>query len=101
MTAPRPATPRICATALRNRATPAGLDPARAALWHVAHNDWESAHEAAQSGTDQAADWVHAHLHRVEGDLENARYWYARANKPIASGPLDAEWTAIADALKP
>lgn len=89
----------MTAATLRARPTPAGLDPARTALWHIAHNDWDRAHEAAQSGTTPDADWVHAHLHRVEGDLENARYWYSRAKKPVASGPLDAEWAVIADNL--
>ena len=83
------------------RDTPAPpQDLARAALWHVAHDDWTRAHEAAQAdetGTDAA--WVHAHLHRVEGDEENARYWYERAGKPPATGPLDAEWEEIAAAL--
>lgn len=75
-------------------------DPARAALWHVARNDWAAAHEAAQSDeTSPEAAWVHAHLHRVEGDEENARYWYDRAGKPPATCPLDAEWEQIAAAL--
>ena len=86
---------------LRTRPTPAGLDHAQTALWHAAHDDWDRAHEAAQSGTTPSADWVHAHLHRVEGDLENARYWYGRAGKPVATSPLDAEWAAIAEALDP
>ena len=85
--------------ALRALPSPAGLDIARTALWHAAHDDWDRAHEAAQSGTDQAADWVHAYLHRVEGDLDNARYWYARAGKPAYHGPLEAEWDAIATQL--
>jgi hypothetical protein len=89
------------AAALRTRLTPVGLDPARSALWHAAHDDWDNAHEAAQADTTPAADWVHAHLHRVEGDLENARYWYSRAGKPMATGPLDLEWAAIAEALEP
>jgi hypothetical protein len=45
------------------------------------------------------AAWVHAYLHRVEGDLDNAGYWYRQARRPAASGPLPAEWDAIADAL--
>ena len=84
---------------LRARPSSEGLDPARAALWWAARDDWDRAHEAAQSGTTREADWVHAYLHRVEGDLENARYWYDRAGKPEATGPLEAEWDAIAGAL--
>jgi len=46
-----------------------------------------------------AAAWVHAYLHRKEGDLDNARYWYRKAKQPEATGALDEEWAAIADAL--
>ena len=91
--------PSIRALALRERPDAAGLDPARTALWHAARDDWDRAHTAAQSGTTSDADWVHAYLHRVEGDLDNARYWYARAGKPVETGPLEAEWAAIAGAL--
>ena len=45
------------------------------------------------------AAWVHAYLHRVEGDLGNAHYWYAQAGRPPARGDLDAEWAAMVDAL--
>ena len=69
------------------------------ALWWAAHSDWKHAHEAAQAGEGAPAAWVHAYLHRVEGDLENASYWYGRAGKSIATGPLDDEWQAIAAAL--
>ncbi|MBV8914988.1 MAG: hypothetical protein JOZ05_18355, partial [Acetobacteraceae bacterium] len=68
-------------------------------LWWAARGDWDRAHACAQEDEGGPADWVHAYLHRVEGDLGNARYWYAQAGKPEATGPLDAEWTAIAGAL--
>lgn len=74
-------------------------EPARAALWHAARDDWEAAHAAAQSDGGREAAWVHAYLHRVEGDLPNARYWYGVAGRPVATGPLEAEWEAIASAL--
>lgn len=86
-------------TALRDLASAEGLDAAHAALWWAARGEWDRAHEAAQSGIWMEADWVHAYLHRVEGDPENARYWYGRAGKAEATGPLDAEWEAIARAL--
>lgn len=85
-------------TALRDLAE-APADAPRAALWWAAKNDWDKAHEAAQSDDSSNAAWVHAHLHRIEGDLPNARYWYSRAGRPEATGALDAEWQAIADAL--
>ncbi len=85
---------------LRNSTTP----PAQAggpltALWHVAKGDWHKAHEIVQADDGAEAAWVHAHLHRVEGDPSNAGYWYARAGKPRAENPLDEEWDAIAAAL--
>jgi hypothetical protein len=78
---------------------PAGLAPALAALWWQAKDDWERAHALVmdQSGKDCA--WVHAYLHRVEGDLGNARYWYGQAGKVPPTARLAAEWDRIADAL--
>jgi hypothetical protein len=52
-----------------------------------------------QEQDDAAGAWVHAYLHRKEGDAANAGYWYRRAGKPVATGPLEAEWQAIAEAL--
>ncbi len=83
-------------------APPAGLGLAQRALWWSRRKEWDRAHACVQQDEgDPACDWVHAHLHRVEGDAENAAYWYRRAGKPVATGPLDAEWTAIATALMP
>jgi len=84
---------------LTGAAPPDGLSQALQALWHDANGDWERAHECAQAQDDAAGAWVHAYLHRVEGDLSNARYWYKRADKPAADGPLPDEWQAIAEAL--
>ena len=69
------------------------------ALWHDATGDWEQAHQVAQDVETADGSWVHAYLHRKEGDLGNAGYWYRRAGKPIATGPLEDEWRAIAAAL--
>jgi hypothetical protein len=74
-------------------------DAPRAALWWAARNEWVRAHEVAQADHGRDAAWVHAYLHRVEGDLPNARYWYGRAGRPVETGPLDKEWMAIASAL--
>ncbi len=84
---------------LDEAAPPAGLAPAVLALWWQGKGDWQAAHRHAQAAGDPAGDWVHAHLHRVEGDLDNAGYWYRRAGQPVADGPLDAEWAAISEAL--
>jgi hypothetical protein len=80
-------------------APPAGLAPALEALWFEAKGDWKRAHTLAQADEGGAGDWVHAYLHRKEGDASNAAYWYRRAGRPIASGPAEAEWTAIVAAL--
>ena len=70
-----------------------------AALWWAARGEWERAHEAAQADAGREAAWVHAYLHRVEGDEENAAYWYGRAGRPVARGGLDEEGGEIAEAL--
>jgi len=66
------------------------------ALWHDARGDWEKAHALAQDVDDASGAWVHAYLHRKEGDLGNAGYWYRRANQPIATDSLESEWDRIA-----
>ena len=70
-----------------------------AALWHDSRNEWDRAHAAVQDDDSPAAAWVHAYLHRKEGDLSNARYWYARAGKREFTGPLDDEWASLVQAL--
>lgn len=86
----------------RDAAPPAGLGLALQGLWHDAHGDWESAHAAVQKNEqDRDCAWVHAYLHRKEGDVGNAGYWYSRAGrKKVAAGiTLEAEWAEIARAL--
>ena len=78
---------------------PQGLSRALQALWREAHGDWHQAHKLAQAQDDAAGAWVHAYLHRVEGDLSNAKHWYRRADKPECRTELKAEWRVIADAL--
>src|SRR5215470_16318893 len=75
---------------------PAGLSPALTALWWDAKDDWDKAHKIVMDDSGADCAWVHAYLHRGEGDLENARYWYGQAGRPVASGSLPAEWAAIA-----
>jgi hypothetical protein len=70
-----------------------------AALWWAKNGDWDKAHRIVQDETGFDAAWVHAYLHRAEGDLGNAGYWYPQARKPAATGELDAEWAAMVDAL--
>jgi hypothetical protein len=78
---------------------PAGLSLAAQALWWDAKGDWDKAHQCAQAQDDPAGALVHAYLHRKEGDASNAGYWYRRAGKAPAAGPLEAEWEVIAGAL--
>jgi len=84
---------------LSNASPEAGLSPPLAALWWAAKGDWDAAHKIVQDESDANSAWVHAYLHRVEGDLANAGYWYRKAGKPVAKDSLDAEWQAIVSAL--
>ncbi len=84
---------------LVNEKPDAGLSPPLAALWWAAKGDWDAAHKIVQDESDANSAWVHAYLHRVEGDLANAGYWYRQAGKPVAKDSLDAEWQAIMSAL--
>jgi hypothetical protein len=78
---------------------PPELGRALQALWWDAKGDWDKAHQCAQEVEDDAGSWVHAYLHRKEGDASNAGYWYRRAGQPHAKTTLEAEWEAIARAL--
>jgi hypothetical protein len=70
-----------------------------AGLWWAAKGDWDRAHKIVQDEDSRDAAWVHAHLHRVEGDLGNAGYWYRQAGQPTARDSLQAEWERIAATL--
>jgi hypothetical protein len=65
------------------------------ALWHAGHDNWRQAHEIAQADDAREAAWVHAYLHRVEGDAFNANYWYRRAHRPAPTTDLPTEWEEI------
>jgi hypothetical protein len=80
-------------------APPAAANSAIQALWWDAKGDWAKAHACAQAQADTTGAWVHAYLHRKEGDQSNAGYWYRRAGKSPATVSLDQEWDAIAAAL--
>jgi hypothetical protein len=84
---------------LRLAAPPAGIPPLLEALWHERRGDWDRAHQIAQDISTPDGSWVHAYLHRREGDDPNAAYWYRQAGKPVAHGSLDEEWRAIVSAL--
>ena len=84
---------------LKSRTPPPDLVPAVAALWWAKKGDWHEAHTIVMNLDGHDAAWVHAYLHRVEGDAGNAAYWYGQAKKPVASGALAAEWQAITGVL--
>jgi hypothetical protein len=70
-----------------------------AALWHDARDDWNRAHQITQDIENEDAAWVHAYLHRKEGDVANAAYWYRRAGRPVSGTSLEGEWAEIVASL--
>ena len=78
-------------------APPADVGPALQALWWVRRGDWDRAHQCVQQHEGEPdCDWVHAHLHRQEGDMSNASGWYRRAGKPVSDLSLEDEWSVLA-----
>lgn len=84
---------------LARRADADGLGPLAAALWWDAQGDWDQAHRCAQSVASSDGAWVHAYLHRKEGDLPNADYWYRQAGRRRPAITLDEEWAELVRAL--
>jgi hypothetical protein len=84
---------------LHHAAPPAGLPPLLVALWWDGKGQWSRAHEIAQDDDSSNAAWVHAYLHRKEGDTGNAEYWYRRAQRSPSTLPLEEEWKEIVTAL--
>lgn len=84
---------------LAGSAPPAGLSPLLEALWWDGKGDWDQSHDLAQEVGTTDGSWVHAYLHRKEGDRGNAAYWYARAGRSMPGGTLEAEWELISSAL--
>jgi hypothetical protein len=78
---------------------PREFSPALAALWWDAKGNWNRAHDSAQQDEGPAGAWVHAYLHRKEGDSSNAGYWYQRAGKASPQRSLEEEWLDITEAL--
>lgn len=76
-------------------ASSGAFEGALLALWWDAKGDWAKAHEIAQDVDGADGAWVHAYLHRKEGDVGNAAYWYRRAGRRVAAGDLRVEWEGI------
>lgn len=69
------------------------------ALWYDKRDDWQRAHELVQDDPSREAAHIHAYLHRKEGDLGNARYWYRTARVDESKAPLDVEWSSLVASL--
>lgn len=80
---------------LEETAPPPNISPHLQALWWDKKGQWQRAHELIQDLSDRLASAIHAYLHRQEGDLWNARYWYARAGQEEVTSTLDTEWTDL------
>ena len=78
---------------------PPTQDLALQALWREARGEWDAAHDLTNQADGRDCAWVHAYLHRVEGDLPNADYWYARAGQERPAGGTDEEWSSIVSTL--
>jgi len=92
-------TPEAFKHSLAKDRPPVSGASALASLWWLKKGDWERAHAIVMDDDGRDAAWVHAHLHRVEDDQSNARYWYQKARKPVAVGALEDEWDAIVATL--
>jgi len=91
----------LARSALPGSEPPAQLDAIARTLWFAKAGRWDDAHDLCQDLPDPAGAWIHAWLHREEGDLSNAAYWYARARRPVPAKHLSLadEWDQIARAL--
>jgi hypothetical protein len=92
-------TPAAFKRSLSGKKPPNGLSAALTALWWAGKDAWDKAHGIVMNEESADCAWVHAYLHRVEGDRDNARYWYRQARRTPATGELASEWAAIAAAL--
>lgn len=86
-------------TTLKENQPPQFLSGVLKALWYDAKGDWDAAHNVAQDIHNAEGSWIHAYLHRKEGDEGNASYWYHRAGKPFCRRALKDEWEDIVTAL--
>jgi hypothetical protein len=84
---------------LTQSSPPSDLNPLLKAMWYDGKEDWESAHDLAQEVNTNDGSWVHAYLHRKEGDNGNASYWYHRANRKMPACSLKEEWEMISKEL--
>ena len=93
------ASPESFRATLADAEPPRGLSAPLRALWHLEKGEWEAAHALVQDDASRAGAWVHAHVHRIEGGLWNARYWYGQAGQKAGEGDIAAERATILAAL--
>lgn len=84
---------------LLNDIAPTGISGYLRSLWYDAKGDWDKAHHIIQDMEDKTAAWIHAYLHRKEGDIANADYWYHRAGRKRPTGNLEEEWELLVKEL--
>ena len=84
---------------LSSERPPQGISQVLEALWHDGKGEWDRAHALVQAAGGRNGAWVHAYLHRKEGDLSNAGYWYGRAGHRQPFGSLETEWDELVRAL--
>ena len=84
---------------LKESHPPAQYSETLQSLWHAKKENWDRAHQIVQDLSSREAAWVHAYLHRVEGDISNADYWYSRSGHSRSKLTLDEEWMEIVKAL--
>ena len=92
-------TPAEFQTSLTAKTAPRGVAPALAALWWARKGEWDKAHKIVMDENGRDAAWVHAYLHRKEGDMRNAGGWYSRAGREPAAVSLDEEWLGLAEEM--
>lgn len=84
---------------LHSESPPENINEELKALWYDWNGNWEKAHKIVQNLPSKNAAWVHAYLHRKEGDEANANYWYRRANKEHSKLTIKNEWEEIVNFL--
>jgi hypothetical protein len=84
-------------SSLIGSSAPKGLSVELESLWYDGKGDWNKSHEVIQDVNSKNAAWIHAYLHRKEGDLGNAQYWYSRAAKAMPGASLEDEWKALVE----
>lgn len=84
---------------IRNPIPPKSLSKNLQALWHDSNDNWDEAHNIVQATSGFDGDWIHAYLHRKEGDLSNASYWYSKVGKTHPNVSLKMEWEELANYL--